>query len=80
MILGAIVSLIPEGSSGEVSASIASETIGALLENPSMLKALRSMDDKAFSGMLEASLLKLYKHNVQQRLEERGLLSQTDNH
>lgn len=70
VILGAVVSLIPEGSAAAVSASIVSETIGALLENPSMLKALRSMDDEIFSKMLEVSLLQFYKQNVQQRLKK----------
>lgn len=70
VILGAVISLIPDGPAAAVSAPIVSETIGALLENSSMMKALRSMDDEVFSKMLEVSLLQFYKQNVQQRLEK----------
>lgn len=78
VILGAVVCLIPEGSAEKVSASIVSETIGALLENPSMLKALQAMDDETFSRMLEVSLLQFYKQNAQQRLFGQESLPQTN--
>lgn len=61
IILGAIISFIPEGETGKIAAPIASEIVGALLEEPELLAALRSADDERFTGLLEVSLLKFYK-------------------
>lgn len=69
IILGAIVSFIPEGENGKIAAPVASEIIGALLEEPELLKALRSSNDELFTDLLEVSLLKFYKSCVASTLD-----------
>lgn len=69
IILGAIVSFIPEGEAGKISAPIASEIIGALLERPELLKAMRDGDDELFTRLLEISLLKFYRTTASARLD-----------
>lgn len=64
IILGAIVSFIPDDEDNKIAAPIASEIIGALLEDPELLKALRNLDDELFTSLLEVSLLKFYKSSV----------------
>ena len=61
IILGAIISFIPEGKNNEIAAPLASEIVGALLEEPELLSALRAVDDELFTNLLEVSLLKYYK-------------------
>ena len=53
IILGAIVTFIPENDPDQVSAPIVSEIIGALMEQPELLKALREDDDERFTPLLE---------------------------
>ncbi len=62
IILGAIVSFIPEGENNEITAPLASEIVGALLEEPELLSALRAVNDELFTSLLEVSLLKYYKN------------------
>ena len=69
MILGAIVSLIPSGDSSQTAAPVASEIIGALLEEPDLLKSLQRMDDDTFGKLLEVVLLRFYRNTVQSRLQ-----------
>lgn len=64
IILGAIVSFIPDSPDNQVAASVASEIVGALLEDPPLLKALHSADDELFRNLLEVDLLKFYKKSV----------------
>lgn len=64
IILGAIVALIPDTPDSTVCSSIVSETIGALLEKPGLLEALRNMDDTLFAGLLEDTLLRFYRQAV----------------
>ncbi len=64
IILGAIISFIPEGTKNKTAAPLASEIIGALLEEPDLLAALRNADDELFASLLEVSLLKYYKRCV----------------
>lgn len=71
IILGAIVSFIPEGAGSEIAAPIASEIVGALMEEPELMKALRNLDDELFAKLLEVSLLKFYKNSVASRLERK---------
>ena len=52
IILGAIVTFIPENDPDQVSAPIVSEIIGALMEHPELLKALREDDDERFTHLL----------------------------
>ncbi len=61
IILGAMISFIPEEDPNKTAASLASEIIGALLEEPDLLAALRNADDELFIRLLEVSLLKYYK-------------------
>ena len=68
IIRGAIVSLIPSGPASEVSAPVASEVIGALLEETELLKALQSLNKEAFAKQLEEVLLRFYKSTVLTRL------------
>ncbi|MGI6011416.1 MAG: BglG family transcription antiterminator [Ruminococcus sp.] len=68
IILGAIVSLIPEGPDSQVCGAVTSEVIGALLEKPELLNALRSMDDTLFVNLLESTLLRFYRETVKNRL------------
>ena len=68
IIRGAIVSLIPSGPSSEVAAPVTSEVIGALLEEPGLLKALQTMNKELFTKQLEEVLLRFYKSTVQTRL------------
>lgn len=68
IIRGAIVSLIPSGPASEVSAPVTSEVIGALLEEPELLKTLQNMDKEQFTKLLEEVLLRFYKSTVQTRL------------
>lgn len=68
VIRGAIVSLIPSGPSSNVSAPVTSEVIGALLEEPELLKALQNLNKENFVKQLEKVLLKFYKSTVQTRL------------
>ncbi|MGI6008425.1 MAG: PRD domain-containing protein [Ruminococcus sp.] len=69
IILGAIVSLIPEGKDSSVCAAITSEIIGALLEKPELLESLRSMDDRLFVSLLENTLLRFYQETVRNLLK-----------
>ncbi len=64
IILGAIISFIPEESNNKTAASLASEIVGALLQEPDLLAALRKADDELFASLLEVSLLKYYKRCV----------------
>lgn len=64
IILGAIISFIPEGPGSKTAASLASEIVGALLQEPDLLAALRKADDELFTSLLEVSLLKYYKRCV----------------
>lgn len=68
IIRGAIVSLIPSGSASEVAAPVTSEVIGALLEEPKLLKTLQQLNKKDFTKQLEEVLLRFYKSTVQMRL------------
>lgn len=68
IIRGAIVSLIPSGPASEVSAPVTSEVIGALLEEPELLKTLQKMNKEQFIKQLEEVLLRFYKSTVQTRL------------
>ena len=68
IIRGAIVSLIPSGPASEVAAPVTSEVIGALLEEPKLLRALQTLDKDEFARQLEEVLLKFYKATVQTRL------------
>ena len=68
IIRGAIVSLIPSGPASEVAAPVTSEVIGALLEEPKLLKALQKLDKDDFAKQLEEVLLRFYKSTVQMRL------------
>lgn len=68
IILGAIVTFIPENDPDQVSAPIVSEIIGALMEQPELLKALREDDDERFTLLLETSLMKFYKETAADRL------------
>lgn len=68
IILGAIVSFIPEGQNHHITAPIASEIIGALLEEPELIKALRNLDDELFARLLEVALLKFYQKCAASRL------------
>ena len=63
IILGAIVTFIPENDPDQVSAPIVSEIIGSLMEQPELLKALREDDDERFTLLLETSLMKFYERN-----------------
>lgn len=69
IILGAIVTFIPEDDSDQVSAPIVSEIIGSLMEHPDLLKALREDDDERFIRLLEISLMKFYKETAAERLK-----------
>ena len=69
IILGAIVTFIPENDPDQVSAPIVSETIGSLMEQPELLKALREDDDERFTLLLETSLMKFYKETAADRLK-----------
>lgn len=69
IILGAIVTFIPENDPDQVSAPIVSEIIGALMEQPELLKALREDDDERFTPLLETSLMKFYKETAADRLK-----------
>lgn len=69
IILGAIVTFIPENDPDQVSAPIVSEIIGALMEQPELLKALREDDDERFTPLLETSLMKFYKETAAGRLK-----------
>ena len=69
IILGAIVTFIPENDPDQVSAPIVSEIIGALMEQPELLKALREDDDERFTLLLETSLMKFYKETAADRLK-----------
>lgn len=68
IIRGAIVSLIPSGPASEVAAPVTSEVIGALLEEPELLKTLQNMNKEQFMKQLEEVLLRFYKSTVQTRL------------
>ena len=68
IIRGAIVSLITSGPASEVAAPVTSEVIGALLEEPALLKALQSLNKENFTKQLEEILLRFYKSTVQTRL------------
>lgn len=69
IILGAIVTFIPENDPDQVSAPIVSEIIGALMEHPELLKALREDDDERFTRLLETFLMKFYKETAADRLK-----------
>ena len=69
IILGAIVTFIPENDPDQVSAPIVSEIIGSLMEQPKLLKALREDDDERFTLLLETSLMKFYKETAADRLK-----------
>ena len=69
IILGAIVTFIPENDPDQVSAPIVSEIIGALMEQPELLKALREDGDERFTLLLETSLMKFYKETAADRLK-----------
>lgn len=69
IILGAIVTFIPENDPDQVSAPIVSEIIGSLMEQPDLLKALREDDDERFTLLLETSLMKFYKETAADRLK-----------
>lgn len=69
IILGAIVTFIPENDPDQVSAPIVSEIIGALMEQPELLKALREDDDERFTLLLETSLMKFYRETAANRLK-----------
>lgn len=69
IILGAIVTFIPENDPDQVSAPIVSEIIGALMEQPELLKALREDDDERFTLLLETSLMKFYRETAADRLK-----------
>ena len=68
IILGAIVSFIPDSPDNQISASVASEIIGSLLEDPALLKALHNTDDELFRRLLEVALLRFYKKSVLEKL------------
>ena len=69
IILGAIVTFIPENDPDQVSAPIVSEIIGSPMEQPELLKALREDDDERFTLLLETSLMKFYKETAADRLK-----------
>lgn len=68
MILGAIVSLVPSGKGNQTAAPVVSEIVGALMEEPALLKSLQNMEEDRFISMLEPLLLRFYRISVQQRL------------
>lgn len=68
VILGAIVSFIPSGASNKISAAIASEAIGSLIEEPRLLEAIRAEKSEEVYKFLETSLLRFYRRTVAERL------------
>lgn len=70
IIRGAIVTLIPGGENQNCSSKVVSETIGALLEEPALLKALQELDKEVFSELLEKALLKYYRRCVTEIIQE----------
>ena len=67
-LLGAIVMLIPDNSSSEICAQIMSEVSGLLLEDPLLLKVLRSGNKERLRELLESLLLQFYKRTLHHRL------------
>lgn len=68
IIVGAIVSIIPSDKDNHTAAPVASEIVGALMEEPSLLKAMQSMKEEAFTDMLEQILLRFYRNSVRNKL------------
>lgn len=64
MILGAIVSFIPESKSDPIYAKIISEIIGSLMEHNQLLNALRESDSENFLYLLEKILLDFYRREA----------------
>ena len=67
-LLGAIVMLIPDNSSSEICAQIMSEVSGLLLEDPLLLKVLRTGNKERLRELLETLLLQFYKRTLHHRL------------
>lgn len=68
MILGAIVSFIPEQDNDPIYAKIISEIIGALMDHNQLLNALRESDTDSFLYLLEKILLDFYRRETADRL------------
>lgn len=68
VILGAIVSFIPNGALNKISASIASEAIGSLIEEPRLLEAIRAEKKEDVYKYLETALIRFYRRTVAERL------------
>lgn len=67
-LLGAIVMLIPDNDASAICAQIMSEVSGLLLEDPLLLKVLRSGNVERLRELLETLLLQFYKRTLQHRL------------
>lgn len=72
VILGAILSLIPSGALNKISASIASEAIGSLIEEPRLLEAIRAEKKEDVYQFLETALLRFYRRTAAERLNLAG--------
>lgn len=68
VILGAIVSFIPDGDLKKISAAITSEAIGTLIEEPKLLENIRAEKIEDVHEILEKSLLRFYRQDVAERL------------
>lgn len=68
VILGAIVSFIPDGTLKQISAAITSEAIGTLIEEPKLLESIHAEKTEDVRKILETSLLHFYRQTVAERL------------
>lgn len=68
MILGAIVSFIPESDHNPVFAKIISEIIGSLMDHNQLLNALRESDSETFLYLVEKILIEFYRREAANRL------------
>lgn len=68
VILGAIVSFIPEGPLKDISASITSEAIGTLIEKPELLENIRAENTDKVKEIMEHSLLRFYRQAIAEKL------------
>lgn len=68
MILGAIVSFIPESDTNPVYAKIISEIIGSLMEHSQLLNALHECDRETFLFLLDQIMLEFYRNEAANKL------------
>lgn len=68
MILGAIVSFIPESDSDPVYARIISEIIGSLMEHSQLLNALHECDRETFLYLIDQIMLEFYRNEAASNL------------